>query len=179
MLIAGVDTGANTACVITDERGVVSYADVAKLGKEPILRRYRLIRGLFTKAWSAGARAVYIEDISKYHSATKGATSHSIASVQRDFAMTVALAVEIWAQGDPKAESVVMVPVSKWYPRIHGTTCKKKQMLAFVDQQAKSADPVGGKLIKNEHLRVGWALSQHGHRDYLYHRKVRQALRQV
>ncbi len=161
MNVAGLDPGRMTALVVVDDLGVIKHVEQAELEGDMIARSL-VIRAVLQRAWSAGAKGIVIEDLT--NSATiggrKGAARRhpkSIASVQRDFAATVALAVETWHR-----DRIVLALVAQWYPRISGQMVKKEICLKLQKQRAEMADADGARQLTNEHLKVAYGLALYG-----------------
>jgi len=161
MKIAGLDPGRHTALVIVDEIGVILHFEQIELEGD-MVQRSRMLRDLLWRSWHAGATGIVIEDVSHSHhiGARKGAqrrTSHSIASVQRDFAAAVALATDVWPM-----DRIVLALVAQWYPRIAGQMVKKEMCLRVQKERAERANPEGAKALKNEHLKAAYGLAMYG-----------------
>lgn len=161
MKVAGLDPGAHTGIVIVDERGAVCDAHTVDLTGN-MLERVGLLTIGIRRAHDLGAQGIVIEDMTQSHSigARKGAkkrTSHSIASVQRDFAAAVALASKLWP-----SDRIILALVAQWYPRIRGQMVKKDICLRLQMQRAECADLGAAKLLKSEHLKVAYGLAMYG-----------------
>lgn len=161
MKVAGLDPGRMTGVVVVDELGVIKHVEQAELDGDMISRSL-VIRAVLQRAWNAGAEGLVIEDLTNSSTigGRKGARNRhprSIASVQRDYAATVALAVETWHR-----DRIVLALVAQWYPRIGGQMVKKDLCLKLQLKRAEQADPVGSRKLTSEHLKAAYGLAMYG-----------------
>jgi len=185
--VLGVDPGATTGFALVNERGEILYADEVKLATKGLDRFHEILQGLddilgqvrdrremhYDATKDLPLLTVVVEDVSQSH--TYGAkqgrtrTSHSIASLQRDFATIVTGFIE---RDGAMIEDVLVVPVAKWYPRMSGRLLAKADAIRYLRQSARGTDS-----LQSEHQVMAYGIASWGLRHLRTLEQIRRARR--
>lgn len=181
--VLGVDPGATTAFVLVGEDGRVLHSDEEKFGKWKGLDRFHMIQQATLDVLdrvsqlvaSNGNPKVYvvIEDVSTAHGFVNKTTrarrtSHSIASLQRDYAALV-MAFVIGIQSVGHIEEVILAPIAKWYPRIGGRLIAKPEAIRYLRQSCR------GDNLQSEHLVMAYGIASWGLGHFRTLEQIRRA----
>ena len=183
--VLGVDPGATTAFVLLAEEGPrrdvklihldeVSFSEkgmdrflaVGQAVLDQIERIDELAADAVMKTPGSEVVAhVVIEDVSTSHGYVSKSkktgqrerrSSHSIASVQRDYAALVMAFMENTGISAFVDDHVILAPVAKWYPRMDGHLLAKKLAIQYLRQSCR------GDNLQSEHLVMAYGIASWG-----------------
>ncbi len=196
--VLGVDPGATTAFVLLAEEGPrrdvkVIHSDEVKFGEkgmdrflavgQAVLDQIERIDELAADAvmktpGSEIVAHVVIEDVSMSHAYVgkkrasgkkQTRTSHSIASVQRDYAALVMAFMENTGVSAFIDDHVILSPIAKWYPRMGGHLIAKPKAIQYLRQSCR------GDNLQSEHLVMAYGIASWGLRHLRTLEQIRRA----